>query len=269
MYIMPSSRKASAAYALVTIVSLILLWPAIVQSAPPTTKEELLKRVHDAVEARDVEAMLALYRWEGVPEFIEKMTRRNEANNVKNLADAKVDKIDFAPLPDDFQNERIRKGFRYRINVNPVGSIEVKYSNANVTSGSFGWFYGTVEDNFYLASYTEEKLENSGPPDEHYNVIMTANPGTSFEGYCNFTTSGVEQTKKDSGEGSHSLTIFAQKLKFCQITRVLGDGGISLIVNKILSSDPLKYEVVFDQETCSFSEKTCALKTLEYHAPGD
>lgn len=269
MYIMLSSRKALVAYTLVTIFSLTLLWPIIAQSAPPTTKEEFRQRILQGIKARDSQAMLALYHWKDIDESAGKMMSRPMVSFIESDLDPNttVDKIDFTSLPDDFTHEFLFKGSRYRVNVEPVGLVTIEYSSSDGSTGNFSLIYGTVDNHYYFAGFSEERLGDTDAPHQHYAVSMSALPGTSFEGRCEFTADGKEQVRQEAAkEGSASMTIFAEKLNQCQIKRVSGEGPITLIINKVLSRDPLNYEILYDQTTCPMSERVCALAMLQYRA---
>ena len=233
-----------------------LCTPGISTATPAKSVDELIKDIQSVFLEKDVEGLMKLYYQGG------NISNRFVENHLvawrKSIAQSKLLAVETRPLPSGFNAERVMDGIRYSLNVDVLGFIELKLNNKEWGEELQHVPYGKAEEGYYLANVVEEQLQGSESSDSEYSIVMSGGVGVSFEGFCHFIASGTEQQVKFSAEVSNKSTnssqarsIEAKVIKQCQMTKIKGENEISLRIEKITSTDPLRSETIFFEEASS------------------
>ena len=172
----------------------------------PTSAEQLRNELQSALKAKDTNAVVSLFNWEGGSNdcgesegMREIMIRlQTDAMLKTNIASVKL-----SPLPTGFQPVRTNEenGICEKFNVTVVGMIDVRSS-----TGSMGQLpYGKKGDAFYIAGVILEKL--SGQP---LYVRVLAGPNADL-----LTYTGSWVYVKDGKEIKVGISDKINRFKMC------------------------------------------------------
>jgi hypothetical protein len=235
---------------------------------PPTSVEQLRSEFEAALQAKDTNAILSLFNWEGVT---------SSTNSYPNVVAGKISQFllqyptnelevftRLRSLPDDFETEGVINGIRYRPNVSVTGMITgtlgVKRDGTN-----FSWGtqipYGAKNGRFYFAGTTAEKIYEPKTRDRILVVAVSSgaisDDSPTFTGTCIYVQNGADIKRDIRGKGTAHKTFYGDYVKACTVKKT--DGG----------SRPLNLEIhegiVKDQkmvQTTVFSGKTTATNDL-------
>jgi hypothetical protein len=184
----------------------------------PTSAEQLQSELESALKAKDLNAVMSLFNWEGGSNdsrdsagIREMMIRaqtdvmlKNDATNIKLL-----------PLPINFQAVQTNEenGTCQIFNVNVVGLIDVKNPNGGV--GQLP--YGKKGDSFYLAGVVLEKLP--GQP-LYVRVLTGPNPDLlPYTGSWVYVKDGKEIMVNTSDKTNRFKICWGDYIKSCTIQR--------------------------------------------------
>jgi len=115
---------------------------------PPGTREELLQRFTDAAHAKDKNAIMGLFDWQGVSPDV----RAAQEYTVSFLFDQEeLDSIALAPVPENYLLDQQVNGVRVHPNIPVLGIVDVKGGgDANPTEIMIP--YGETNAVFYLVA---------------------------------------------------------------------------------------------------------------------
>ena len=123
----------------------------------PTSPDELMKRLEQAVKAKNKGAALELFCWEGMSKDMKTKqeapihTLFDEINQGLELTSVKV-----GPLPSEFPVEQVLDGIRYRPNLSVLGVIHVMLAE-DTNPTEFVFAYGKKDKAFFLTALVEVK----------------------------------------------------------------------------------------------------------------
>ena len=144
----------------------------LADTLPAVSKEALLQKFQEALNAKNEEAIMNLSYWEGVNEE-DKSFYRKEI--IKLASEYRYIK-GFALKPDSgaWQREYNQKGIRFRDNLPVLGVVEVQ-----ITPDFLIFYpYGKKEDFFYFTHLIKEKL--NAAQKFYFIIIGGDDPSKSF-----------------------------------------------------------------------------------------
>ena len=227
--------------------------------APPTSERELAARLKAAVEAADTNAMIALFNWQGVPDYPKSPGMKLFARLLEHKKDGMDVHVWSRPVPDDYETESMMNGIRYRPNVTLLGLIRADvsgYLGGTNTGYGIDLLYGKKDDAYYLASYSEEKLYESTANEKTFGVwvegVISSDP-VIFTGLCTYVQNKMEIRKAIRGKGFIHEMFSGDELKSCTIQKISDDkGSIRLVLYEngkkffespqVQTKDPIVYE---------------------------
>ena len=195
------------------------------------SEQDLKDRFESALKARDTNAILALYNWQGVSD---KVKPALVASGMwKGLTEAPTNgtraSVVFFPLPTNFETELVRDGIRYTPNVSLMGMI----------SGTLAWMengtnfsrglqlpYGRQGERYYLAGSAETRLYEPKTKDKALVIsVATSNFQTAvtFTGNFTYVQNGQEIRKEIKGPGSPNKVVFGDYIKSCVVQKTSDD----------------------------------------------
>ena len=193
------------------------------------SQEALLKVFQDALNAKNEEAIMNLFYWEGVNEKNKSFDRKV----VKSLfeSDAKSIAFEEGIRTSDWDYAQA-KDARVRPNLPILGFIKIQFSQKD--SFALSLPYGKKENSFYFVGMIEEKKKN-GVKDKFINVgILGASPNTNnlFAGYCICLEDGQETKIELNGDGNKSISFWGEYIKYCEFHKISGDSPIGLRISE-------------------------------------
>jgi peroxiredoxin len=122
--------------------------PAQAQTAP-ISDTQLLQAVENALKAKDKAAILALFNWDGVADWV----KADQSNDVADWLTRDLKDATTAPLPKGFSSSGEHGNLRYHFNVEPAGIMQLGFTDGY----GFGYPYGKKGDALYLAGVITEE----------------------------------------------------------------------------------------------------------------
>lgn len=197
--------------------------------AQPASKEELFDAFQQAVDEQNQDALVSLYYFEGVND--EMRLRAIDQIGKYFLSDEfKIISLSFAQLPKDAQTEIVQNGMRYRPSVEPLGYIEVQFSEKSPFQ-TMSLPYGEVNGSFYLASTVVEEMKDRQQSSKQFNIIvmhLTELEPPSFEGMCTYWHNNQKMQKGFKGKGDYNESFFGDKIEYCKVKKTSDEGKFQL-----------------------------------------
>jgi peroxiredoxin len=137
-------------------------WLPMQIAAAPTSNTQLLNEVQAAVKAKDRAAIMALYDWQGVSDWLKEDT----SDNIDDWLTRELRSAKLSPLPTNFQGGGVRGNMRFHLNVPPTGVIELHFTDGF----GVGFVYGKSGDAFYIASVITEEIAT--PRDQTNGLVI-------------------------------------------------------------------------------------------------
>jgi peroxiredoxin len=135
---------------------------ALQVAAAPTSTTLLLNELQTAVKAKDRAAIMALYNWQGVSDWLKEDT----SENVDDWLTRELQSTKLSPLPANFQSGGTHGNMRFHLNVQPAGVIELHFTDGF----GIGFVYGKSDNAFYIASVITEEIPT--PPDQTNGLVI-------------------------------------------------------------------------------------------------
>jgi len=193
-------------------------------SAAPTSAEELRSEVESALKAKDANALVGLFDWQGVSDKMKTMM----SGMITEMPKHEWTAVKLAPLPADFQATNEVNGIRYRPSVPVVDWIVVDFTpKGNSTQLP----YGKSGDAYYLSCNVEEKILGAVTKSKILNieVMGTADLGT-FAGSYIFVQGGKEIKKNITYRGGSQ---YGDYVKSCTVQKTTdSDDAIQLTITE-------------------------------------
>jgi hypothetical protein len=210
----------------------------------PASAEQLRAEVESALKAKDANALIGLFNWQGVSDNFKTMMGKMAGDMTNHEWTA----VKLAPLPDDFQATNVVNGIRYRPSVAVTGWIVVEFT----PKGNAAQLpYGKSGDAYYLSCNVEEKIPGPVTKSKIINieVMGVADPGT-FSGNYVFVQSGNEIKQNIRNRGA---SFYGDYVKSCTVQKTTGsDDSIQLTItedgktvfesDEVTNKDPIVYE---------------------------
>ena len=178
-----------------------------ITNSSPASEKELATRLKAAVEASDTNGILALFNWQGVPDYRKPTSIKMFAPVLEHKGDGAGVHVWLRPLPEDYETDSVMYGIRYAPNVTLLGMIGVNVSG-QVNGTNTGWSvempYGKKDDAYYIARNSEEKLYEPTANEKTLSVlvegVMSSDP-VIFTGSCTYVQNKLEIQKAIRGKG--------------------------------------------------------------------
>lgn len=226
------------------IMTSLLLGCSQCVSAAPASAAQLRSEVESALKAKDANALLGLFDWQGVSDKMKTMMSTMLAEMPKREWTA----VRLAPLPADFQATNEVNGIRYRPSVPVVGWVVVDFKPKG---NSMQLPYGKKGDTYYLSCNVEEKIPGTTVKSRILNIEVTgtAGPGT-FTGSYIFVQDGKEIKKNITNRGSSQ---YGDYIKSCTVQKtndsesviqltITEDGKTVFESGEVTNMTPIVYE---------------------------
>jgi hypothetical protein len=198
---------------------------------PPTSAEQLRSEFEVALKAKNTNAVLSLFNWEGVPPENKNLAASVVEYTVSGgLQDGDIVKL--SPLSDDDMVEYASRGFRYFPNVSIIGTIEIN-QQSRVPNGVTSLNYGKKGNAFYFPGYLKEPAPASF---KAFNISIMGNfteaTPFSFIGSCIYAISEKTLKKQIHGTNNLSLNLFGKQIKSCSVNRTSGNGWMHIVISE-------------------------------------
>jgi peroxiredoxin len=143
------------------LVGLVGWLPAQGRGAP-TSDTQLLQALETALKSRDKAAIMALYNWDGVPDWV----KADQSAEVDDWLTRELKNASTSPVPTNMPSVMVHNNLRLHLNVRATGIMSVGFTDGY----GFGFPYGKKGDEYYLASIIAEEIPS--PPDETNALII-------------------------------------------------------------------------------------------------
>ncbi len=185
----------------------------------PTSAEQLRSELETALKAKDTNALVSLFNWEGVSDEWKSHEIRLDS---KEFFGQKTKSVKLSPLPVGYSAEVEMDDISYSQNVSVAGLIEVQSAEEAETSeishsvtGEFP--YGKKGDIFYLAGTVEQKIPASAVREKLLAVVsgiadykFNPNPQEPTEEMYNWE---VKLGVADSTNGTYEIVQITKPIK--------------------------------------------------------
>ena len=210
--------KTPMKYKIIICLSLLIIGSglsSVFAKNAPTSAEQLRSEVESALKAKDANALMGLFNWQGVSDNFKTMM----AKMVADMPNHEWTAVKLAPLPADFQATNELNGIRYRPNVEVAGWIVVEFTpKGNATQ----LIYGKSGDAYYLSCNVEEKIPGPFTKAKALSImVMGTEDMKSISGSCIFVQSGKEIKHTISERGTSFLGDY---IKSCTVQKTADDG---------------------------------------------
>ena len=157
----------------------------------PTSAEQLRSEVEAAFMAKDTNAVLALFNWQGVSDKV----KSSLSWQIAYMANQGVASVNLLPLPAARQLTNELDGIRYYPNVHVEGLIDIE-SRAKGNSSQIN--YGESGGTFYIAGTAQETFDANAKKSTILAVMVTGlfpqeSPGILACSYV-YVANGKENT---------------------------------------------------------------------------
>jgi hypothetical protein len=224
---------------------------------PSTSAEQLRSELEVALKAKDTNAFLGLFNWEGVSNktngYANVVAKRLSEFFLKYTTNSIRPNVYLQPLPEDFETEGVVNGFRYRPNVFVKGmmqfSLSVLDNGTNFGDGA-QIPYGETNGDFYFAGTTREKIYEPKVKEKPFQITVTS---TNFSMPTAYTISYVylqnDQEIKKTFTCTNSLRrlVWGNELKSCILRKLSSDDNLLKLEISELSTN--KSLTLLDSET--------------------
>jgi len=210
----------------------------------PGSAEQLRSDVETALKAKDANALMGLFNWQGVSDNMKTMM----SNMVAEMPKHEWTAVKLAPLPADFQATNEVNGIRYRPSVAITGWIVVEYTPAG---NAAQLPYGKSGDAYYLSCNVEEKIPGPITKSKMLNleVMGLADPGT-FSGTYVFVQGGKQIKQNIRNRGA---SFYGDYVKSCTVQKttdsaasiqlsITEDGRTVFESGEVTNQTPIVYE---------------------------
>jgi len=195
----------------------------------PTSAEQLRSAVEAAFMAKDTNAVLALFNWQGVSDKVKSSLSRQ----IAYMANQDVASVNLLPLPADRQLTNELDGVRYYPNVHVEGLIDIE-STAKGNSSQIN--YGESGGTFYIAGTAQETFDANAKKSTILAVIVMGDfpkesPGILTCSYV-YVANGKENTDGFQCTNNLSKSFRGDYIKSCKVTKVSGTGSYELEIDE-------------------------------------
>jgi len=153
---LPFQKRFTVKYVhnILIFAALVAVWPALRAWAAdaPTSRDELVKRLTKALKAKEKDAIMGLFDWQGVSQDV----KTAQEMMIAMMFEQEVKSVEPSPLPEGYPLKQTRDGVQYRPNIAVVGLIKVTFTEEDNPMRA-GFAYGTKSNAFYLATLIEDK----------------------------------------------------------------------------------------------------------------
>ena len=215
----------------------------------PATAEQLRSGVEAALRAKDTNAFLSLFNWQGVStDTNSRVSKQFMSQMMSGVALQEMASVKLIPLPNNSRLTNELDGIRYRPNVEVVGMIVVEFAQKG---NSMQMPYGKMGDAYYLSSTVEEKIPGPFTKAKLINIMVMGMVDIGkFTGSYVVVRNGKEINETIPNRG---IGFYGDYLKSCTVKKTAdNDDSIQLTIEedgkKIFESEehtnrtPIVYE---------------------------
>jgi len=143
-------------FAIISLAFLIdvTAWPSVFGKNAPTSNSQLLQEFETALKTKDKDAILSLYNWEGVSDWM----KAGQSQMIDDWLTREVKSVKLSPLPANFSSSGENGNIRFHLNVQPAGIIEAGFTDGFGVAFPFG----SKGDAYYIAGIITEKIPYPG-----------------------------------------------------------------------------------------------------------
>jgi hypothetical protein len=208
---------------------------------PPSSAEQLRAEAESALKAKNTNAFLALFNWEGVPE---NLRFKLDDETAELFTHESITAVKLIALPADLQPTNEVDGVRYKPNIPVVGMIDIEFPEQG---NAMQLPYGSSSNHFYLANTIKEKIATPATKAKSLNISVEgpATPDAAmFTGSYVYVKDGKEIKEAISGKGNLSQAFWGDYVKSCAVKRTSDKGWIRL---KILEDGKVVYSSAIEE----------------------
>jgi len=184
---------------------------------PPTSAEQLRSELESALNAKDTNAVVSLFNWEGVDDYIKGMTimsiARGAMQNATTVASVVVSPLSSnvqATVGDERNDWWGDNGRRAKFNIAVLGELDV----ITPTKGKIQMPYGKKDDCFYLAGLIAYQAPGKALRVTVLNVLAGA-----YTGSWVYVKGGKEITVNISDQTNQFRQAWGDYIKSCTVQR--------------------------------------------------
>lgn len=211
---------------------------AVAFGGPPTSEEELIAEVREAIASGDSTKLDALTYTEGMSADDKAMSAR--VNKMQLTTAPEVETISIQPLPNGLQSVIIANGKKVEMSGPPAGMVEVHYKDSGNGMTSSSTPYTIINDAYYLVGPKTTDLGWTGPPDKNIGFMVIGQGQDAVSIKAQWNASGVTQTQEFSEPSS---TFWGQHIDSMTVTSDSDDTNVTITIleggETIYESDPL------------------------------
>jgi hypothetical protein len=236
--------------------SLLIMFSGVPSSLgkdPPSSAEQLRTEFEAALKAKDTNAVLALFNWEGVPE---NLTFKLGHETADLFTHESISSVKLIALPPNLQLTNDVDGIRYKPNIPVAGMVDIEFpeqGNARQLP------YGKSGKHFYIANTLKEKIATPATKSKILNICvegLAANEADAamLTGSYVYIQGGKEMRGNIDDLGNFSETFRGDYVKSCAVKKTSDKGWIRL---KILEDGKVVYASAIEntQKTISYSHQ--------------
>jgi hypothetical protein len=222
---------------------------SVLGNGAPTSESQFLKEFETALKAKDTNAILSLFNWQGVSAEMKSFSGEMVAEMLKR----DVNSVKLSPLPAGFQPTNELDGVRYTPNVSIVGVIDVEFTEHG---NAMQLPYGKKGDAFYFTGTTEERVATPATKEKSLNVIVMGSASAeadAFTGSYVYVKGGKEIKEDDGGKGNRTVFFWGDYVKSCTVQKtcdsqewiqlVVSEDGTNVFKSeRVETREPIVYE---------------------------
>lgn len=202
----------------------------------PQEADELAAALHDAAGAGDVEAVLALAKWEGVEDPL----RASLERSLRSVAEREVASVTVEDLPTDYRARRVRSGVEYRPNLEVLGLLRVRFADDGATA-EMSLPYGRDAEGLRIPGTVQSEVVASGESNDVSISIAVLGGGSGgpvgFSGSCTVMRIGEEVEESFSGAGNLTTAVWGTAVRRCEVRRTTAEGWLEMRIS--VGGDPI------------------------------
>lgn len=166
-------------------------------ASPPRSSGEFSSALRRAYDACDPVQVRALTWIKDVPEFDVREYEGQLQMLFKNFT--QVESIAFEPVPAAMRQPLVTSRMRSDFSYQPAGIAVVKYRvGGTVNPAPARVPYAIIDGGYYIVIRKITKLENNGPPDKKFDVVVLGRGMSQTKIHIKYTVAGVEQECNNS-----------------------------------------------------------------------
>ena len=225
--------------------------PSALAKDPPISAEQLRAEAESALKAKNTNAFLALFNWDGMPENLKLKLDEETADLFTHES---ITAVKLIALPPDLQLMNEVDGVRYKPNIPVAGMIDIEFPEQG---NAMQLPYGQSGNHFYFANTLKEKIATPATKAKRLNISVegSATPDAAIlTGSYVYVKDGKEIKEAISGKGNLIQAFWGDYVKSCAVKKTSDKGWIRL---KVLEDGKVVYVSAIEetQKTISYTHQ--------------